>query len=107
MSQTAAEKIIIEDAVLRSQERTLGDAGKNIEKAAEPAGREMSASGFGVMCAFLVGPMNAMAGRISATASQTAALAERMQEGVTEGREAFTQFEDDTVAMFERTEVGP
>lgn len=105
MSETAAEKIIIEDAVLRNQERTLGDTRQNIEKAAEPAGSEIPGSGFGLMCAFLVGPMNAMAGRISATASHAATLAERMHEGVIEARAAFTQFEDDTVAMFDRTEV--
>lgn len=107
MSQSAAEKIIIDDDVLIDQVRTLTEASGLITTAAEPATKPISASGFGMLCSFLVAPMNAMAGRVAETAEEAAVLAERMSDRLTDARKEFTQYEEQTANALDRFEVGP
>lgn len=106
MSLSAAERIIIDDDVLADQQRTLASAQQRIAAAAELAREPLSASGFGQLCSFLVGPMNAMAAHISEAARLSAELAARMETAVGGAREKFAAHEEQTAAEFDRFEVG-
>lgn len=105
LSGSNAEKIVIDDAVCEAQQRGLAAQARTLDGTVGPAAASLGGTAFGVMNSFLVGPMNAMAGRTSELAAQAAAMAGRMSTGVGVARATFAELEADTAATFDGWEV--
>lgn len=105
LNASAAEKIVIDDAVCEAQVRGLASQAGTLAGAVGPASASLGSTAFGVMNSFLVGPMNGIAARTGELAGEASAMAARMSEGVSVARATFTELEEAASASFDGVEI--
>ncbi len=94
MAATSADKIVINDEVLDAQSRELRQMADSFG-ACTTVQAELDSTAFGVMNAFLVGPINTLADKTSALMSQAAQMTARMSEGTAAASKSFAEHEEE------------
>jgi hypothetical protein len=102
MSDSAADRIVIDDDVLARQVQTLQGVASRIGGITGQAAVSLGGTSFGALNAYLVGPINHWAGRSAECVSTAGEFSTRMADGVATARTIFAEFEQQTVALLKQ-----
>lgn len=105
MSDSAADRIVIDDDVLASQVKTLQGVATRIGGITGPAAATLGGTSFGALNAYLVGPINHWADRSAECVATTGEFTTRMADGVDAARTIFAEFEEQTVALLKQIDA--
>jgi hypothetical protein len=97
---SAAERIVLDDAVLSKQVQALKAAASVLGSQVGPAQTRLASTSFGAMNSFLVPVMNGMAGRTAQIVDMAKQVSERMEAGVAATRSSFEALEEDYQQTF-------
>lgn len=100
MADSAAERIVLDDAVLAKQVQTLASAASNLSSQLGSAQARLGTTSFGIMNSFLVSAMNGMAAHTAELVDTAGQLSERMEAGVAATRAEFEALEDGYAQAF-------
>jgi hypothetical protein len=102
MSESAADRIVIDDEVLARQAQTLRGVASRIGGLTGAASASLGGTSFGALNAYLVSPINHWAGRSAECVRTAGEFSTRMADGVTAARKIFAEFEEQTVALLKQ-----
>lgn len=104
MTESAAERIVLDGEVLAQQIKVLGEVSSSLGAQVGPAQARIGSTAFGAMNTFLVPAMNNWASRTAEVVSTARELADRMQTGVSSARDQFEQLEEQYADVFAKGE---
>ena len=102
MSDSAADRIVIDDDVLARQVTTLKGVATRIDGITRQAAASLGSTSFGALNAYLVAPINHWAERSAECVATTGEFTRRMADGVASARTIFAEFEEQTVALLKQ-----
>jgi len=107
MAAPSAQRIVIDESVLKAQTASLAEAATVLRSSAATASGGIGAGAFGLLCGTLLAPaisgLAAHSGEISTTAAQ---IAERASRAVDATMRRFSSTEDAAIAALRKASEG-
>lgn len=100
MTESAAERIVIDESVLISQRRTLQNASRSLSAGVGPAQATLASTSFGVINSFLASALNGMASRTGELVAEAAEMSKRMSGAVDSALATYAAHEEQASAEF-------